>query len=83
VAAHRWLRGEEVDDTSKRGPQSMRRARRGVMGLTEVAWHRRGGGAAVTRLVSGGDDASLWPTAMRLGSWGPERESTMRYDHFG
>jgi hypothetical protein len=63
----------------------MRRVRRGVMGLTEVARHRRGGGAAAARWVFGSDDASLWPTVTRLGSWGPEREreSTMRYDHFG
>jgi hypothetical protein len=53
------------------------------MGLTEVARHRRGGGAAVVRRVSGGDDASLWPTVTWPGSWGPERENTMRYDHFG
>jgi hypothetical protein len=44
AVAHRWPRWEEVAGTSKRGPQSMRRARRGVMGLTEVARHHRGGG---------------------------------------
>jgi hypothetical protein len=44
MAAHWWPRWEEVAGTSKRGPRSMRWARRGVMGLTEVARHRRGGG---------------------------------------
>jgi hypothetical protein len=71
VAAHRWPRWEEVANTSKRGPRSMHRARLGVMGLTEVARHRRGGGAVVAQWVSGGDDASLRPTATRPGSWGP------------
>jgi hypothetical protein len=40
VVARRWPRWEEVAGTSNRGPQSMRHARRGVMGLTEVAQHR-------------------------------------------
>jgi hypothetical protein len=44
------------------------------MGLTEVARHRRCGGAAAARRVSSGDDASLRPMVMWLGSWGPERE---------
>jgi hypothetical protein len=74
VAAHRWPRWEEVAGTSKWGLRSMRRARRGVMGLIEVAWHRRGGGAAVARRASGSGDASRWPMATRSGSWGPERE---------
>jgi hypothetical protein len=39
VAARRWPRWEEVASTSKRGPRSMRHARRGGMGLTEVAQH--------------------------------------------
>jgi hypothetical protein len=39
VAAHRWPRWEEVAGTSKRGPRTMRQARRGVVGLTEVARH--------------------------------------------
>jgi hypothetical protein len=42
---------------SKRGPRSLRRARRGMMGLTEVVRHRRGGGAAAARRVSDDDDA--------------------------
>jgi hypothetical protein len=49
------------------------------MGLTEVACHHRGGGAAVARRFFDGDDASLRPTTTQPGSWGPERESTMRY----
>jgi hypothetical protein len=32
------------------------------MGLTEVVRHCRGGGAAVARRVSNGDDAFRWPT---------------------
>jgi hypothetical protein len=40
VVACWWPRWEEVADTSKRGPRSMRRARRGAMGLTEVVHHR-------------------------------------------
>jgi hypothetical protein len=44
------------------------------MGLTEVARHRRGGGAAATQWVSDGDDAFLRPTTTRPGSWLPERE---------
>jgi hypothetical protein len=74
VATHQWPRLEEVVDMIKRGPRSLRRARRGVMGLTKVVWHRRGGGAAATRRVFDGNDASLWPTASQTGSWGPERE---------
>jgi hypothetical protein len=74
-----------VAGTSKRGPRSLRRARRGVMGLTDVVRHRRGGRAVAARRVSGGNDASRWPTATRPGSWGPERERerTMRYNCFG
>jgi hypothetical protein len=49
AVAHRRLRWEEVAGTSKRGPRSMRLARRGVMGLTEVAQHRRGGGERPAR----------------------------------
>jgi hypothetical protein len=59
VVACRWPRWEEVANTSKRGPRSMRRARRGAMGLTEVAHHHWGGGAAVAWQVSNSDDA-LW-----------------------
>jgi hypothetical protein len=52
-----------------------------VRGITEHAsckergdGSHRGGGATAARWVFGSDDASLWPTVTRLGSWGPERE---------
>jgi hypothetical protein len=63
-----------VADTSKKGPRSMHRARRGVVSLTEVARYLRGAGAVAARWVSSGDDASLWPTVTRPSSWGLERE---------
>jgi hypothetical protein len=37
VAAHRWPWWEEVAGTNKRGPWSMHRMRRGVLGLTKGA----------------------------------------------
>jgi hypothetical protein len=65
---------------SKRGPRSLRRARRGMMGLTEVVRHRRGGGAAAARRVSDDDDAFRRPMVMRTV---PEDQREKEHDESG
>jgi hypothetical protein len=57
------------EGTTKHAPCKER-----VIGLIEVAWHRRAGGAAAARRVSDCDDASLWLTVTQSGNWGPGRE---------